>query len=99
MPARSASALAEEAELSRIKRTLAGELKRALARQAISQAELARRMNLGRGAIGRLLRCEDASTNLKFLVRVAAALDVRFRFELTEGSKPGRGNVKGEGSR
>jgi transcriptional regulator with XRE-family HTH domain len=74
----------EAKEHARLKRQIAADLRGVMERRQMSQAALARRLGIGRAALGRLLRSSAASTNIRFLAKVAMGLDLRVSVELPE---------------
>ena len=53
-------------------------------RLGVNQAAFARRLGVGRAALGRLLGSSAASTNIRFLARLAVGLNMRVFIELAE---------------
>jgi hypothetical protein len=51
---------------------------------------LARRLGIGRSALRRLLGSSAASTNIRFLAKVAVGLELRIFIELPEREDAGR---------
>ncbi len=79
-----ASSQFEAKEHARLKRQIAADVRVVMERRRASQAVLARRLGVGRAALGRLLGSSDASTNIRFLARVAVGLNMRVFIELRE---------------
>ena len=74
----------EVKEHARLKRQIAADVRGVMERRRVSQAALARGVGIGRMALGRLLGPSAASTNIRFLARVAVGLNVRVVIELPE---------------
>lgn len=71
-----------EAEAVAAKRVLAFQIKRLMAEQRVSKAEMARRMNTSRAAVDRLLDPESDSATLTTLEKAAYALGRRLQIAL-----------------
>ena len=80
-----ASTLLEVKEHARLKRQIAADVRRVMERRRVSQAALARRLGIGRVALGRLLGSSAASTNIRFLAKVVVGLNLRVVLELSQG--------------
>ena len=74
--------LYEEVTTRAIKRVLARQIAALMAEQAMTKAELARRMGTSRAQLDRLLDPENGSVTLGTLVRAAAAVGRELRLEL-----------------
>ena len=79
-----ASSQLETKEHARLKRQIEADLRRVMARRRMSQAALAHRLGVGRAALGRLLGSSAASTNIRFLAKVAVGLNLRVSIVLPE---------------
>lgn len=67
----------EEVELLSQKKLLAAKIERAMARQNMTQAELARAMRTSRTVVHRLLDPRDTSVTLSTLAKASKALGVK----------------------
>ncbi len=74
----------ETKEHARLKRQIAAHVRGVMALRRMSQVALARRLGIGRAALGRLLGSSAASTNIRFLARVAVGLNLRVSIDLPE---------------
>lgn len=74
----------EEVCAGAAKRTLAEQLKRALEKEDVKIAVLARRMNTSRAVVQRLLDKGNTSVTLQTLEKAARAIGMRWKFELVE---------------
>lgn len=72
----------EETQAVAIKRVLAWRLAQEMARQQITKAEMARRMETSRSQLDRLLDPNNADVKLDTLARAARAVDCELRLEL-----------------
>jgi len=72
----------EECRASAIKFKLARELGRAMSKQNISKAEMAKRLKTSRTGIDRLLDPENTSITLNTIAKVASILGKRMEFAL-----------------
>lgn len=87
-------------ELAAIKRDLSRDVGKVMKDRRMSRAELARHTGLSRGALARLLDAGQAFTTVRFLARIALALDVRVTLELIEKKRGRRSNrQRSSGSR
>jgi transcriptional regulator with XRE-family HTH domain len=77
MPTSRRSAAAVHRQLSRIKRDLSRDVRTAMTRKGVSQAELARRMGTSRSMLFRMLNTKVTSVQLRSIARIAIALDGR----------------------
>ena len=66
------------------KEVLAWQVEQALAEQAVSRSELARRMHTSRDVVNRLLDPENTSVNLRTMERAASALGRRLTIQLVK---------------
>jgi predicted XRE-type DNA-binding protein len=73
----------EEAEAVAAKRVIAYQIAQEMAREKISQSELARRMKTSRSSVERLLDPANPSVTLVTLERAAAAIGKRLTIQLT----------------
>ena len=80
-----ASTPLEAQEPAGLKRQIAADVRRVMERRRVSQAALARRLGIGRVALGRLLGSSAASTNIRFLAKVVVGLNLRVVLELSQG--------------
>ena len=71
------SAAAVDRQLSRIKRDLSRDVRTAMTRKGVSQAELARRMGTSRSMLFRMLNTKVTSVQLRSIARIATALEKR----------------------
>jgi DNA-binding Xre family transcriptional regulator len=71
------SAVAVDRQLSRIKRDLSRDVRIAMTRKGVSQAELARRMGTSRSMLFRMLNTKVTSVQLRSIARIATALEGR----------------------
>ena len=93
--------LEESTELA-LKRVIARQFRQAMDAQAVSQAEMARRMKTSRAAVSRLLDADDPSITLSTLSRAANALGVRLSIGLHASagkSHPGSPNARRQAER
>jgi DNA-binding Xre family transcriptional regulator len=74
--------LLEEATAKAVKKALAWQLARAMEKQRVTKATLARRMKTSRAQLDRLLDPENQSVTLKTLARAAEILGMRVQIEL-----------------
>jgi transcriptional regulator with XRE-family HTH domain len=74
-PTRPAAAV--ERQLSRIKHDLSRDVRIAMTRKGVSQAELARRMGTSRSMLFRMLNTKVTSVQLRSIARIATALEGR----------------------
>jgi hypothetical protein len=72
----------EECRASAIKFKLARQLQRAMARQKISKAEMAKRLKTSRSGVDRLLDPDNTSITLNTMAKVARLLGKRIEFAL-----------------
>lgn len=73
----------EQALAGQIKKQISGQLKAAMKRGKVSQAELARRMRTSRAVVHRLVqRPTDTSVTLVTIARASVALGRTMRFKL-----------------
>jgi hypothetical protein len=72
----------EACRASAIKFKLARELERAMTRQKISKAQMARRLRTSRSGIDRLLDPQNTSITLNTMAKVASLLGGRIEFAL-----------------
>jgi hypothetical protein len=72
----------EECRASAIKFKLAHELRRAMAQQRITKAQMARRLRTSRSGIERLLDPQNTSITLNTMAKVASVLGKRIEFAL-----------------
>ena len=72
----------EDVEALAVKRLVAYELGRTMAKERVSKTELAARMDTSRSQLSRLLNPENESVTLATLVKAAAALGKRLRISL-----------------
>jgi DNA-binding phage protein len=72
----------EECRASAIKFKIAHELEKAMGRQKISKAEMAKRLKTSRTGIDRLLDPENTSITLNTMAKVAQVLGMRIEFAL-----------------
>jgi DNA-binding Xre family transcriptional regulator len=91
MPTPSRSAVAVDRQLSRIKRDLSRDVRVAMTRKGVSQAELARRMGTSRSMLFRMLNTKVTSVQLRSIARIVIALDGRIAitFSPSRPSSPG----------
>lgn len=86
--------LAETADLAEvediaIKRVVARQVADAMKQQNIGKAAMARRMNLSRAQVGRLLEPENPSVTLRTLDHAARAVGRRLHLELVQAHSRG----------
>ena len=74
--------LLEDCRASAIKFALARELERAMTRQKITKAEMAKRLKTSRSGIDRLLDPDNTSITLNTMAKVASLLGKRIEFAL-----------------
>lgn len=74
--------IAEEVEAAALKRVLAFQFEQTMKKQAVSQAEMARRMKTSRTVVRRLLDANDTSVTLATLARASRALGERLQLGL-----------------
>jgi len=74
--------LLEEATDEAIKRILAFQIHKAMEKQSISKAEMAKRMETSRAALDRLLAPENDSVTLATLKKAARVIGKKIRLEL-----------------
>lgn len=74
--------IAEEVEAAALKRVLAFQFEQTMKKQAISQAEMARRMKTSRTVVRRLLDANDTSVTLATLAKASRALGERLQLSL-----------------
>jgi antitoxin HicB len=72
----------EETRATALKEALAWQVQKAMKREKINKAEMARRMNTSRAALDRLLDPGNASVTLQTLCRAAWAVGRDLRIEL-----------------
>jgi antitoxin HicB len=72
----------EEARAIALKEALAWQVERAMKREKITKAEMARRMHTSRAALDRLLDPKNVSVTLQTLFRAAHAVGSDLRIEL-----------------
>ena len=77
-------------QLARIKRDLSRDVRAAMTRQGVSQAELARRMGTSRSMLFRMLNTQVTSVQLRSVVRIAIALDGRISIGFSPSRRPAR---------
>jgi antitoxin HicB len=80
-----------------LKQVIAWQFRQAMDAQAVSQAEMARRMKTSRAAVSRLLDADDPSITLSTLSRAANALGARLSIALQApagNSRQGRPNAR-----
>lgn len=77
-----AEGLLEEATVVAVKRYIAYQLTEQMAKEHLSKAEMARRMDTSRSALDRLLDPDNSSVTLKTLQSAVHALGGRLRIEL-----------------
>ena len=75
-----------EAEAVAVKRVIAWQIDQAMAAEHLGKAEMARRMNMSRAALDRLLDPDNASVSLRTLQKAAVALDKRLAIALVDTS-------------
>lgn len=76
--------LLEEATAKAVKKALAWQLAKAMKKQKVTKATLARRMNTSRAQLDRLLDPENQSVTLKTLARAAEILGMRLQIDLVD---------------
>ena len=74
--------LLEESRAAAIKFKLAHELRRAMAKEKITKAALAKRLKTSRSGIDRLLDPDNTSITLNTMAKVATVLGKRIQFAL-----------------
>jgi transcriptional regulator with XRE-family HTH domain len=79
-----ASIQLEVKEHAQLKRQIAADVRGVMKRRRTSQAALARRLGIGRAALGRLLGSSAASTSIRFLAKVALGLNLRVSIDPPE---------------
>ena len=72
----------EQSQAVAIKRVLAWQIEQEMEKQAVSKAEMARRMNTSRSQLDRLLDPENGAVNLETLARAAQAVGRHLKLEL-----------------
>lgn len=78
-----------------VKRTLAQTIRKKIAGEKISIAEVARRMGTGRSAVYRLLDDDNMSITLQTMETAAAIMGLRVRTEINELSPKELGKLAG----
>ncbi|MFN7953632.1 MAG: helix-turn-helix domain-containing protein [bacterium] len=68
-----------------LKRVIAWQIERAMAKSRMTKTEMARRMRTSRAALHRLLDPANPSVTLRTMDRAAAVLGKRLRVELVDG--------------
>jgi DNA-binding Xre family transcriptional regulator len=76
----------EDATAKAVKKALTWRLAKAMKKQRVSKAALARKMNTSRAQLDRLLDPENQSVTLKTLARAAEILGMRLRIDLVEAA-------------
>jgi transcriptional regulator with XRE-family HTH domain len=80
---RSAAAVAVNRQLTRIKQDLSRDVRIAMNRKGLSQAELARLMGTSRSMLFRMLNTKVTSVQLRSIARIAIALDGRISLKFS----------------